>query len=49
MTLRKYPKLVLINQEILEDSISLKVEGMPDLYLPLTMKAKDGDHLADVT
>ena len=49
VTLRKDHKLVLINQEILEDSICLKVEGMPDLYLPLTMKAKDGDHLADVT
>ena len=49
MTLRKHPKLVLINQIILEDSICLKVDGMPDLYLPLSMEIKDGDHMADVT
>lgn len=49
MTLRKHPKLVLINHEILEDSICLKADGMPDLHLPLSMETKDGDHMTDVT
>ena len=49
VTLRKHPKFVLINQKIVEDSICLKVDGMPDLYLPLFMEKKDGDHMADVT
>lgn len=49
MTLRKYPKLVLVEQKILKDSICLKADSMPDLYLPLSMETKDGDHMTDVT
>ena len=50
VTLRKYPKFVLIKQEILEDQIRLTADGMEnDLYLPLHMKKEDGDHMADVT
>eukprot|EP00111_Clytia_hemisphaerica_P007756 TCONS_00022532-protein len=49
VTLRKYPKFVLIDQEILGDEIRLRAEGMPDLRLPLKMTKKDGDHVADVT
>lgn len=37
MTLRRYPKLVLINQKITEDKIVLQVDGMPLLKLPLFM------------
>lgn len=48
-TLRKYPKFVLICTEILKDQIRLSADGMPDLYLPLHMKKKDGDHTVDVT
>lgn len=49
VTLRKYPKFVLIKQNILGDKIKLEASGMPDLYLPLNMQKSDGDHLADVT
>lgn len=37
MTLRRYPKLVLINQKITEDKIVLQVDEMPLLKLPLFM------------
>ena len=49
VTLRKHPKLVLIEQIILSDKLMLKAEGMPDLYLPITMTKKDGNYTADVT
>jgi len=49
VTLRRYPKFVLIKQEILEDEIRLTADGMNDLYLPLNMTKEDGDHIADVT
>ena len=49
VTLRKYPKFVLIDQEILGDEIRLRAKGMPDLRLPLNMQKKDGDHVTDLT
>jgi uncharacterized protein YcbX len=36
ITARKYPKLVLINNRISEDILTLSTYGMPDLKLPLS-------------
>jgi len=45
MSIRRYPKMVLIGQTILKNCIRLQAPGMPRLELPLTMSKADGDHL----
>ena len=48
MTLRRFPKLVLIKAEIKDDCIELNAKGMEALQLPLEMKTDDGKFLQQV-
>ena len=48
MTLRRFPKLVLIKAKIKDDCIEVNAEGMEPLKLPLEMKKEDGKFLQEI-
>ena len=48
MTLRRFPKLVLIKGNIKDDCIEVNAEGMEPLKLPLEMKKEDGNFLQEI-
>lgn len=48
MTLRRFPKLVLIKAKVKDDCIEINAEGMEPLKLPLEMKEEDGKFLQEI-